>query len=178
MGTNLITGQTYKLMAEQKKEQPKPLTNEINIDDVYHNRLALFSQGEAVFVGDIKQTPFTKITMQNLPQSTIHQLNDQMKLLRAMREFKTEKAEPAVFPRVIQHTLKELAAAFDHVLQNSASGSANRHMEDAFKNLARLFHTRAGGNEAEAELFAKIFLDNHKKHGMDAFNIAMLQINP
>jgi hypothetical protein len=156
------------------KSAPKPLTNEIDIND--RDPRSFFSQDAAIFVGDIDRSDVTKINLQNLPQSTIHQLNAQMQLLRTIRQAQPSAAENPWWQHSPQHSLKDLAASFDYILKNSNSGSANRHMEDAFTSLARVIHGRSGGTNQEAELFAKIFLDNYKKHGMEAFNIAMQQI--
>ncbi|MCL2386522.1 MAG: hypothetical protein FWC89_03125 [Defluviitaleaceae bacterium] len=137
MNINQVLPPAQGFVAPQ--QSAKPLTIEVSLEDVIQNRQNLMLSQDAINLHELSQTypeMFAGPSV-NLPGSTLHQVNQLMLLHRTMRTAYMESSEQSSNP--LQQTrrfeLNELAAAYNHVMQTTNAG--NRHLDDAFRNLAR-----------------------------------------
>ena len=145
----------HGLAITQQKHQAqtvKPLTIEISYEDLLHNRKNLSLSSEAVNLYELRQTypgMFEGSDMNvRFSGDVLHQLNQLMLLHRTMRIARPEtNGTPGNWlqpPR--RFDTQELATAYDWVMQNTNAG--NRHLDDAFRNLAREMFVTPATHEA------------------------------
>jgi hypothetical protein len=101
------------------------------------NRKNLHLSSEAINLYELRQT-YPGTFEPNFSGDVLHQLNQLMLLHNTMRTTRMESGQDVGsnwFNPPPRFEISELAAAYDHVMQNTNAG--NRHLDNAFKNLAR-----------------------------------------
>ncbi|MDR2167630.1 MAG: hypothetical protein LBE35_07260 [Clostridiales bacterium] len=166
---------------------PRPLTNEITAEQLFQPRHAFSGEGRNLSELIQMYPEYFQSERINLPGRALHEVEQTLLLMRTMRTARVESGEmtlgapvhPFNAPRPFD--LSELAAAYNHIAETTNSG--NRHLDNAFNNIANMILTNSataeGREEASrrASLFSETFLNNLRRHGLeDALGMALAAI--